>query len=494
VPTRRLRIHARFGADDAVATAAAPFAALRRELELPDRFPPDAQAEADATAASGLAAADPAAGRMDLTDIPFVTVDPPGSKDLDQAAHLERRGTGYRLRYAIADVAALVRPDGPLAAETRRRGESVYLPDGTVPLHPTVLSEGAASLLPDQVRPAVVWTIDLDSRGEPVRVDIRRSVVRSRAQLTYPGLQADLDAGRAPDAVALLAEVGLLRAARAAERGAIALDLPEQDVVRAADGWQLTLRAPLPVENHNAELSLLTGICAARLMLDGRVGLLRTLPPAEDGAVAGLRRGAEALGVPWPSGSTVGQVIAGVDASTARGAAFRELATALLRGAGYAAFDGAPPEQPVHAAVGLPYAHVTAPLRRLADRYATEVCLALHAASPVPDWALAALPGLPAVMTGSGRRAGTAERAAVDLVEALLLANRVGERFGAAVVQVGRTDGTVVLVEPPVRARCDGLDTAQLGERVEVTLTEADPVQRRVRFAVAGAVVSGSAT
>ena len=86
--------------------------------------------------------------------------------DLDQALHIERRGRGYRVHYAIADVAAFVPADGPVDLEAHRRGETLYGADHRTPLHPTVLSEGAASLLPEQVRPAVLWTIDLDATGE----------------------------------------------------------------------------------------------------------------------------------------------------------------------------------------------------------------------------------------------------------------------------------------------------------------------------------------
>src|SRR5690348_17645040 len=107
------------------------------------------------------AAGRPARPATDLTDVPFVTIDPATSRDLDQAMHLSRRDTGgYRVRYAIADVASFVRPGGALEAETWVRGQTVYLPDGRIPLHPEVLGEGAASLLPDGDRPAVVWTID----------------------------------------------------------------------------------------------------------------------------------------------------------------------------------------------------------------------------------------------------------------------------------------------------------------------------------------------
>ncbi|MEH0986219.1 RNB domain-containing ribonuclease [Micromonospora sp. CPCC 205556] len=463
------------------------FGALRRELGLPDGFPDAAQREADESAA-----APPPTG-ADRTDVPFVTVDPASSRDLDQAMHLSRRpGGGYRVRYAIADVAAHVSPGGALEEETWRRGQTVYLPDGNVPLHPHTLSEGAASLLPDVDRAAVLWTIDLDGDGGTVAVALERARVRSRAKLDYVGVQAAADAGRLPEPIALLPEIGDLLTARGLRRGAINLPLPEQDVEPDGDGWRLVLRGPVPMEDHNAQISLLTGMAAADIMLAGRVGLLRTMPTPRPEAVARLRAAATPLGVEWPDGMGVGEVLVGLDASQPRAAAFIDQAAELMRGAAYTAFDGELPEQPEHGGVAAAYAHVTAPLRRLADRYATEVCLALHEGRPVPDWARAALPKLPEVMAATDRTASAATRGAVELAEAVLLEHRVGEVFEAAVLDVdappngqakpGRPPGgTVALDAPPVRARCTG--ELPLGGRVQVRLVTADPVARKVLFA-----------
>ena len=174
-------------------------------------------------------------------------------------------------------------------------------------------------------------------------------------------------------------------------------------------------------------------------MLDGGVGLLRTLPPADPEAVAALRRSALALGLAWPEGASYGSVVSALDPSDPPPAALLVLATRLLRGAGYTAFDGTPPEQPLHSAVALPYAHCTAPLRRLADRHVGEVCLALSAGTQVPAWARAALPELPELMASATRRASALERAVVDAAEAVVLAPRVGERFAAVVVEAGES-------------------------------------------------------
>src|SRR5918997_5977695 len=163
MPSRRIR----------VAPAAAlreGLDAIRREADVPEDFPPDVHAEAEA------AASRPPAGER--SDLPFVTIDPPGARDLDQAMHIERRGEGHRVSYAIADVAAFVTPGGALDREAHARGVTVYAPDAKTPLHPPVMSEGAASLLPGQWRPAVLWTIDLDHAGETLSVDVTRATVR----------------------------------------------------------------------------------------------------------------------------------------------------------------------------------------------------------------------------------------------------------------------------------------------------------------------------
>ena len=235
-------------------------------------------------------------------------------------------------------------------------------------------------------------------------------------------MQADAVDGRLHPSVAVLSEVGELRRRAARARHAIALALPDAQVCRAADGhWTLELRAVSQLEDANAEISLLTGMCAAEMMVASRVGLLRTLPPPSGRDVTELRRSAAALGVAWPAGATAGDVVSGVDGATPRGAAFLEDAVRLLRGAGYAAFDGSVPDQPGHAGLGAHYAHVTAPLRRLADRYATEVCLALHQGHPIPDWARAGLGDLPgdhARQRPTGRRAGASLHLGGDRVPA----------------------------------------------------------------------------
>jgi exoribonuclease R len=296
-------------------------------------------------------------------------------------------------------------------------------------------------------------------------------------------VQSDADKGTLPESIALLPELGKLLIARALDRGAVSLPLPDQEIERHGDSWRLVLKPHVPSEEWNAQVSLLTGCAAAQIMLQGRVGLLRTMPGPPIEAIARLRTAAKGLGIEWPDGMTVGQVLARVNPSEPEAAAFVDEAAELMRGAGYTPFSGELPADPLHSAVAAAYAHVTAPLRRLADRYVTEVCLALYEGREVPEWAAQALPKLPEVMSASDRVAGTAERSAVDLVEATVLSGREGEVFPAVVVETDerRPLATIAVTDPVVRARCDGDLTA--GTRIQARLTTADVVKRVVRFA-----------
>ena len=243
-------------------------------------------------------------------------------------------------------------------------------------------------------------------------------------------------------------------------------------------------RVATPVESWNAQVSLLTGMCAARLMIDGRVGVLRTMPAPSADDLGAVRRTARALGIEWPARQSYPELIRSLDPAVPVHAAFLEAATSLLRGAGYTPFDGELPPLSTHSAVAAPYAHVTAPLRRLVDRYGQEVAVALSAGRAVPEWVQAALPGLATDMRAGDQRARSLDHACVEFMEAVLLARRVGQEFSAVVVQRRGDAYAVQLADPPVRAHAAG-EGLELGERVRLRLTEADPATRTVRFAPA---------
>ncbi len=471
------------------ADVARGMAAVRAELEVPEGFPVDVTAAAVTTAAAATAASVRRGGdgRADRTAVELVTIDPPGSRDLDQAYGAERRsGGGIRVWYAIADVAGFVAPAGPVDLEAHRRGVTLYGPDRRVPLHPPELSEGAASLLPDGDRPALLWCIDLDTDGAPVATRLERATVRSRAQLTYDEVAQAVATGTADEALVLLREIGELRLAAEVARGGVSLPLPDQVVAPGPDGGlRLVYDAPVASEGWNAQVSLLAGVEAARIMVEGGTGLLRTMPAADEGTLARLRRSAKALGAAWPDEGGYPAFVRSLDPATPPGAALLVQASRALRGAGYIGFrDGAVPAEHRHSAVAAPYAHVTAPLRRLCDRAANEIVLALVEGREVPPWAAAEVELLPEVMAEATRREGSYERAALDLVEALVLRTAVGQRFPAVVVDVDDDRAQVQLRDPAVVARARHPGGAAPGDEVEVVVRAADPVARRIDLEV----------
>jgi exoribonuclease R len=475
MPRRRTRLLHRGPIERAAdADLRARFASIRSALKVPAEFSPEVLAEAGKAAGRW-----DGAGYPDLTGIEFVTIDPKGATDLDQAMWLARSGRGYHVDYAIADVPFFVQPGERIDGEARRRGQTIYAPDQRTPLHPPMLSEHAASLLPDAERPAFVWRFDLDAEGSVTHLDLVRARIRSRRQLDYEQVQAAVDdPGEYPDLAgmgALLREIGSRRQALELARGGASLPLPEQEVIVDDTGFSIRLRANLPCENWNAQLSLMTGVAAADLMLKAGIGVLRTMPEPESMALQRFRAQAEVAGVAWPKDVSYGEFLRRLSPQVPEDLSLLYAAAALFRGAGYTPFDGTAPDQPRHAAVAAAYAHVTAPLRRLVDRFGLLCAYAAHQGVPVPDWVAQALPFLPEAMTASDHLAGEVERECLDAVEVETLAPRSGETFDAVVVSVDRNGdgGRVQLVDPPILARCTGDLTA--GVRVRVQL---DPLTR----------------
>ncbi len=483
---------------------AAALTALRTTLELPGPFPEDVIGEAkDAVASHELPA-------LDLTHIEFVTVDPEFSTDLDQALFIDRSGAGYKVFYAIADVPSFVAPGGALDAETRRRGQTFYTPDGRIPLHPEVISEEAGSLLAGQLCAAFVWEFELDAAAEVSAVLVRRAQVRSRAKLSYKGVQAELDAGTASPVLQLLREVGKKRVELERLRGGASLNMPEQEIEQLPDGgYRIVAAPPLPVEDWNAQISLMTGMAAAGIMLAGKVGILRTMPAPDENSLAHFHRQTRALGKPWDGEVSYGEYLRTLDPTDPQQLAIVHSAGMLFRGAGYTPFDGTVPDAAVQSAIGAAYAHSTAPLRRLIDRFVLVICEALSNGTDVPDWAREALPSLPSIMAASDQLAAKLERLSLDTVEAALLINHVGQEFDAVVISGSKPvkngkngangkngkngtgnpngngpSGIVQIAEPAVTARCPG--ELESGTQVRVRVVSSDIATREVRLELVG--------
>ena len=451
------------------------FAALRDDLGLVAEFPEPVEAEAHQAVTDAVLPSD------DLTAIPFITIDPEGATDLDQAMHLERDGDGFRVRYAIANLPPYVRQGGSVDGEARRRGQTMYAPDGRIPLHPPIISEGTASLLPAQERGAYVWDFRLDADARVVSTGLAIARIRSVRQATYEEVQAEVDGGGASEMLMLLREFGLKRIQLERERGGASLNRPSQEVTQRNGHYVLERRSTLPVEDWNAQLSLMTGMAAAQLMIKAGIGILRTMPAPDPATIEVYRRQTEALGCPWPENMPYGEYLKTLDAAEPNQLAAIHAASKLFRGAGYRVVSSELTEMPIQAALGAEYTHVTAPLRRLVDRFGLVVCEAIANGRPVPGWATDALPALPAIMATSGSVASRLENGSVSAVEAAVLAPQVGEVFDATVISAGDDGGMIQLADPAVSANCAG--SLQPGERIRATLVAAEIASGTVQFA-----------
>ncbi|MES2288498.1 MAG: RNB domain-containing ribonuclease [Pseudomonadota bacterium] len=443
--------------------------AIRTQFQVPTSFPDDVLAAAE------VAAKKAPTEHVDRTDRPFVTLDPASSTDLDQAFSIERSGADLLLHYAIADVAWFVDDGDPIDLEAWRRGETQYLPDGKAGLYPPVLGEHAASLLPDGPRPAVIFTVRVAPDGGVHLDGAERAIVRSKAKLAYDNVR---DADLPPD----FAE--LARRIEAAEdrRGAARVDPPEQEVSQDASGaFQLLFRPMLLSETHNAALSLSANLAIADTLLAHKTGLFRVMAPPDERAVKRLRHTAKAFGLVWPANATLAQFEKRLDPCDAHQAAFMMAIRRAGTGASYTPYhEGI---VPWHAAMSATYAHATAPLRRLADRYVIRAILAVVNGQPVPDVVTDAFARLPAVMARSGALGGQISRAVVDLAEAVMLHGSEGQVFPAVVTDIDERGVRIQLQDMPVVARLKG--TLDPGARIRVKLVAADVDRRTVEFELA---------
>ena len=445
-------------------------AAIRTQFQLPGGFSADVQEAAEA------AARKPLTNHIDRSEIPFVTLDPVSSTDLDQAFAIEQSGNDLVLRYAIADVAWFVADGDPVDLEAWRRGETIYMPDERISLYPSILSEGAASLLPDAPKPAIVFTVRVASDGGCSFDGAERAVVRSRAKLGYATVSsADLPTGFTE----------LSRRIEAAElaRGASRVDPPQQQVTEQADGtFSLEFRPVSASEQANAALSLAANLAIAELMYRHGTGLFRVMPEPDDWAIRRLRRSARALGIEWPKEMSLGDRQRQLDPNDPKDAAFMLAIRRSGTHASYAPFHQG--ERPWHSAMRATYAHATAPLRRLADRFVCEAALALASGKDVSAQITNAFQRLPDVMNKADARAGQVDAAVLELAEAVVLSGCVGQTFHGTVTDIDDRGARVQICEPAVLTRvpANGLE---IGAAIQVRLDEADPARRLTRFSLA---------
>lgn len=463
-----------------VPRAAAPsfsrgFDQIRAENGVPTTFPAAVLAAAEDAARQSVSTE-----HVDRTGLPFVTLDPATSTDLDQAFTIEAAhasaggGSGdLVLRYAIADVPWFMPPGGALDTEAWVRGVTTYLPDGRAGLYPPVLSEAAVSLLPDGPRAAVVFVVRVGTDGEAVLDGVERALIRSRAKLAY-------ETATAADLPPLFDEFAARIAAAEDRRGASRVEAPEQEVEPDGNGgYRLAFRPRMHNEDSNAAMSLATNLAVADLLLAHHTGLFRVMAEPDERSVRRLRFTAKALQINWPDATDLGAFQRGLDPNDPKHAAFMTAVRRAGGGADYAPYT--PGVVPWHAAMAATYCHATAPLRRLADRYVVAAALEVANGRPVPDQIQAAFSALPAVMEQAESRSSRVERAVIDLAEAFVMHGCAGRTYDAVVTDVDDRGARIQLADPAVVARVSA-HRVEPGDALTVRLVAADVDKRTVTF------------
>jgi len=478
------------------------------EHGLPDAFPEAATEEADA--AGPLALGD----RLDLREVPLVTIDGADARDFDDAVYAEPDGDpanpgGFRILVAIADVAHYVRAGGALDREALRRGNSAYFPDRVVPMLPEALSNGWCSLRPGEERGCLVVEFFVDAGGHLQRHRFRRALMRSAARLTYEQVQAAFDGdpdettGPLLEAVIkpLYAAFAALDRARA-ERGTLELEIPEKQVVLGAGGAVEGIVPRQRLASHRLiELFMVTANVAAAEALEAKRQscMYRVHPPPDAAKVEALGEVLRALGLAFAKGQPIRPSLFVKPLQQVSGTAAAQLVGELVLRCQSQAYYA--PANEGHFGLALfRYAHFTSPIRRYADLL---VHRALIAAYDLGDG------GLPPEDTAHfeewgeeisqcERRAAAAERDTMDRFAAHFLAGAVGcilpgrivgvTRFGLFVrLDESGADGLVPVGSLPDDhyehdERLHALvgrrwaRVFRLGEPVTVRLKEADPL------------------
>jgi len=473
---------------------------------IPDAFPDDVVAEADAMKPADLN------GREDLRDMPLVTIDPSDARDHDDAcyAHADtdpKNAGGHVLWVAIADVAHYVTPGSALDREARKRGNSTYFPDRVVPMLPDRLSGDLCSLHEGVPRTCLAVRMVLDAHGEKLSHSFHRGLMRSPASLHYEEVQEAME-GAPNERVKPLLEpvIAPLYAAYAAlkearnRRQPLELDLPERQIVLQDDGTVQSVNFKDRLDAHKLieEFMVLANVAAAETLIKAKQPLLFRVheePPKEK--LDSLRETAQAAGFNLAKGQVLQTAHLNKLLNDAAGSEDAELINiSTLRSMTQAYYA---PQHIGHFGLALKsYAHFTSPIRRYADLIVHRALCAAHGWSDMPLEDFESLEQTGQHISDTERRSMTAERDTTDRYLASYLSERVGSTFTGRISGIARFGVFVKLDETgadgllPMRAlgaeywhydaednRLRGSESGRiigLGQRVVVKLAEAVPV------------------
>ncbi|WP_299147461.1 ribonuclease R [uncultured Tateyamaria sp.] len=478
------------------------------EHGIPDSFPDEVVAEADAKPPVGLK------GREDLRDMPLVTIDPWDARDHDDAcyAHADddpKNKGGHIIWVAIADVAAYVTPGSALDREAKKRGNSTYFPDRVVPMLPDRLSGDLCSLHEGVPRACIAVRMQIDAQGEKIGHSFHRGLMRSPASLNYEEVQAAIDGTSNERTKPLLEPVlqplyaayaALLKARKL--RQPLELDLPERQIVLDEDGTVSSVNFKDRLDAHKLieEFMVLANVAAAETLIAKSQPLLFRVheEPAQD-KLDSLREVAHAAGLNMAKGQVLKTAHLNRLLAQARDTDDAELINISTLRSMTQAYYG--PQNFGHFGLALKsYAHFTSPIRRYADLIVHRALITAY------GWGkdglraedVEVLEKTGTHISDTERRSMMAERDTTDRYLAAYLSERVGDEMEGRVAGIAKfgifvkLDGSGADGLVPMRSigaeyfhfdreanTLMGSDTGMvisLGQRATVRLTEAVPV------------------
>ena len=396
------------------------------------------------------------AGRKDLTDKPFVTIDGATARDFDDAVLVERAGPGYRLWVAIADVAHYVAEGTPLDREALERGNSYYFPQSVVPMFPERLSNGLCSLNPDVNRLVMTVRMEVDERGVTRSADVFPAVIRSHARLTYSEVKKAIvdkdDAAREAmrekpgDVVAMLdlaeelaRKINRLRSGR----GSLDFDLPEPEI---HFDLQREISDIRPKERHFAhqlieEFMVAANEAVAHFLIERDLPcLFRIHPAADEERLKNLFRllalTDKSVVMPKEMTPKALQRLIADQKGTDKEYVVNRLLLRSMKQAKYS-----PDNEGHFGLASMEYCHFTSPIRRYADLVVHRIVkAALHnkvdGAPPQPVPGHKKLQNVSGHLSGRERTAMDAEREILKRVMILFMRDKVGGTFGGVISHI----------------------------------------------------------
>jgi ribonuclease R len=415
--------------------------------DLPTRFSDAALKQAtEATAA-------PSKGRVDLRNIPLVTIDGPDARDFDDAVWAEldpnkENVGGWHLLVAIADVAWYVRPGDALDTNAYERGNSVYFPDRVIPMLPKALSNGWCSLVPREDRPCMAAHLWIDAEGNLLKFQFIRGVMRSHARLNYQQVQQAYDGNVDKVTEPILKTViKPLYGAYAAlqknreKRGVLELDMPERKVQLDNDGNVKVISMSERLDSHKLieEFMISANVAAAKTIEKASIPCLYRVhdEPSQE-KLNSLRKVLSSINISFEKGGVASPKRFNRILKLAKNSPHAEMVNVMvLRSQAKAEYA---PDNLGHFGLALNrYSHFTSPIRRYADLL---VHRALIQAGGLDDKKIKEaqqnLVKIGEHLSDTERRAAGAERDAIDRFTANYLANRIGGNFQGRINGVTR--------------------------------------------------------